>query len=257
MREGGGDGCASGHAYGHAGGPTVALTVAFGAPPAPPHNVTPDGELALGGQLLHRRARATSPADQQSLLMSRSTVGMGRLWDEVVAPALGCTPETQCHLLDSAGDRGLYPRMTDPLSPVLYTLELATATLYFQPAGVFQRVSAYKGDSDVFSDPRQAEADRMWGPASRLVYHDGHAGDLDYMRPISWTDSPWGNLLASAVEPRSKPKRPRLAATLPVVGGVGGGGDGGSGEGGGEGGEGGGGEGCGGTAAAEGLPERT
>ena len=255
VREGGGDGCTSAHPYGHPGGPTLALTVAFGAPPAPPHNMTPDLELALGGQLLHRAATATSPADQQSLLMSRRTMGMGQLWDEVVAPAFGCTSETQCHLLDSAGDRGLYPRMTDALSPVLYTLELATATLYLPPAGLFQRVSAYQRDSDVFSDPRQAEADHIWGPASRLVYHDGHAGNPDYMRRVSWTDSPWGNLLASAVEPCSKPKRPRLAATLPVVGGVGGGGDGGGGgDDGSDGGDGGGG---GGAAAAAGSPETT
>ena len=160
--------------------------------------MTPNGERALGGQLLHRAARAVSLADQQALLMCSSDVGMGQLWCQVAEPAFGCT---QCELLDSAGDSGLYPHMTDALSPMLYTLVLATPTLYRPPAGVYQRVSAYQGDSSVFSDSRQAEADRLWGPASRLVYHDGHAGNPDYMQPVSWTSSPWGNLLAAATRP--------------------------------------------------------
>ena len=85
-----------------------------------------------------------------------------------MGPAFGCTALTQCELLDSAGDRGLYPHMTDALSPMLYTLEFPTPTRYRLLAGVHQRVSAYQGDSSVFSDPRHAEADRIWGlvPAS-------------------------------------------------------------------------------------------
>ena len=119
--------------------------------------------------------------------MCSSILGMDQLCLQVVGPAFGCTALTQCELLDSAGDSGLYPHMTDALSPMLYTLVLATPTLYRPPAGVYQRVSAYQGDPSVFSDSRQAEADRLWGPASRLVYHDGHAGNYpDYMRPVSW-----------------------------------------------------------------------
>ena len=140
--------------------------------------------------------------------MSSPELGMGQLWLQVAEPAFG---GELCDLLDSAGNHGRYPHMTDARSPMLYTLVLATPTLYRPPASVYQRVSAYQDDSDVFSDPRQAEADRIWGPASRLMYHHGHAGNPDYMRRVSWTDSPWGNLLASAVEPCSKPKRPRLA----------------------------------------------
>ena len=112
--------------------------------------------------------------------MCSSILGMGQLCLQVVGPAFGCTALTQCELLDSAGDSGLYPHMTDALSPMLYTLEFPTPTRYRLLAGVYQRVSAYQGDSSVFSDPRHAEADRIWGPGSRLVYHDGHAGNPDY-----------------------------------------------------------------------------
>ena len=46
---------------------------------------------------------------------------------------------TQCELLDSAGDSGLYPHMTDALSPMLYTLEFPTPTRYRLLAGVSAR----------------------------------------------------------------------------------------------------------------------
>ena len=195
-RDGGGDGLASAHAYGHPGGPTLALTANFGAPPAPPLDVTPSGEVALGGQLLHRGARAASLPDQLALLMPLATVGMGQLWDLVATPAFGRPSRAeQCDLLDTAGDRGVYPNLTHALSPVLYAFELPTPTL--QRSLVYRRVSAYEGGSGARSHPRQARAVRVWGEASRLQYHHGHPGDPCYMTLVSWTVSPWGNLLAA------------------------------------------------------------
>lgn len=92
----------------------------------------------------------------------------------------GRTPDNHHDLLDINAGRsgGRYPSLAAADSPLLIVFELATPTLYCEPAVLYQRVSSYSTppqliDSIVTPHP-------IWGEDSFLYFHNRHTGNAQY-----------------------------------------------------------------------------
>ena len=104
-RDAAGTGFSALHRYGHAGGGTLGMRTSIRPSPLEPRLRTcpTTGVRAVGAEVLWRGAQPRTRDDLMALGFTRSALGMGRLVEELVLPALGCLPQQSAELLlDSA-----------------------------------------------------------------------------------------------------------------------------------------------------------